>query len=111
MIVGSLARFEGASVSSPSRLLSGEQVASMYTMRLLRHYPAHDYKSIGDRTADIDLSRITVVFGANGAGKTNLLEAIAWTFEDATSEWFTSPRPRSECMSTERPSRLRVGGS
>jgi ABC-type Na+ transport system ATPase subunit NatA len=64
-------------------------------VRLLRHYPAHDYKSVWDRTAEIDLSQITIVFGSNGAGKTNLLEAIAWTFEDAASEWFTEPRPRA----------------
>lgn len=63
-------------------------------MRLLRHYPAHNYKSIWHRTADIDLAGITVVFGPNGAGKTNLLEAIAFMFEDAASEYFTQPRPR-----------------
>jgi len=61
-------------------------------VRLLGHFPAYDYKSIWHRTADVDLSRITVLFGANGSGKTNLLEAIALAFEDAVSDdWIIAP--------------------
>jgi energy-coupling factor transporter ATP-binding protein EcfA2 len=62
-------------------------------MKLLRH-GGGQYRTIGIVSADIDLERLTVVFGANGSGKSNLLESIAWSFEDAASNNWTNPRPR-----------------
>ena len=42
---------------------------------MIRKVRVENYKSIADLT--LDLGRITVLIGANGSGKTNILEAIA----------------------------------
>ena len=42
---------------------------------MIRKVRVENYKSIPDLT--LDLGRVTVLIGANGSGKTNILEAIA----------------------------------
>ena len=67
------------------------------TVRFLTGQPASYYKSIETlwNGIPIDFGRITVLFGPNGSGKTNLLEAVAWTFQNVLSEEpRSSPQPR-----------------
>ena len=42
---------------------------------MIRKVRINNYKSIPDLT--LDLGRVTVLIGANGSGKSNILEAIA----------------------------------
>ena len=42
---------------------------------MIRNVQIHNYKSLPDLS--LDLGRVNVLIGANGSGKSNILEAIA----------------------------------
>jgi len=46
----------------------------------------HNYRSIGPRPLDLDLAPITVLVGANGSGKSSIMEALALTAQSAVED-------------------------
>jgi recombinational DNA repair ATPase RecF len=57
---------------------------------------AFDYETVvgGSGVPEIDFRRITLLFGPNGVGKTNVLEAGAWTIEESLRGEHLAPAPR-----------------
>ena len=55
---------------------------------MIRKVRVNNYKSIVD--VALDLGRVTVLIGANGSGKSNILEAIALASAAAQKKWTTN---------------------